>query len=95
MNGKGQKVIMTNEAESTKKIKELQPEDMFKVLYICVNLLGNQISIPVETLATFPADANLTIECDDKAKRWVIRSPTPKSRRKKILRKRRKLILPG
>ena len=89
--GSGEMIGENSENEE----RELPPEDMFKLCFILLNILGGKVSVPAETFENFPKDTDVKYEYDEANKTWLFYAPTPKSKRKRgVLRPNRRLILP-
>ena len=81
--------------EGSAFVKQLCPEDIFKMFYMLLYLSGGEMSIPIEALAKFDDGAKKLLPTyDTKTKRYVLRT-SHRPQKRGIIAPRKKLIIPG
>lgn len=63
-------------------LPQLEPEDMFKILYMLIYTLGGQIEIPQKSFDNFGYDLKLIPEFDTEANKFIVKTSIqpPKNR---------------
>ena len=79
------------------KTPQLNPEDMFKTLYMMIYLSGGEISISKSSFGQVPEDAKILPSYDPKTDRFILETsekPKPPKRKRGIIKPSGKLIIP-